>query len=175
LVERKGFHRVIEQLPGLLEQYPKLRYLIVGGGGPEGDWRSRLESQVRQLQLTSVVTFLGPLPPDELKGPLSASDVFVLATRNEGWANVFLEAMACGLPVVTTDVGGNQEVVCDSKLGMIVPFGDGYALSQALRSALSKPWDRLVIRQYAEANDWQTRVNRLYQLFALLTKRQQSF
>lgn len=175
LVERKGFHRVIEQLPGLLEQYPKLRYLIVGGGGPEGDWRSRLESQVRQLQLTSVVTFLGPLPPDELKGPLSASDVFVLATRNEGWANVFLEAMACGLPVVTTDVGGNQEVVCDSKLGMIVPFGDGYALSQALRSALSKPWDRLVIRQYAEANDWRTRVNRLYQLFALLTKKQQSF
>jgi teichuronic acid biosynthesis glycosyltransferase TuaC len=77
------------------------------------------------------VHFLGALPPDELKWPLSASDVFVLATRNEGWANVFLEAMACGLPVVTTDVGGNAEVVCRDELGSIVPFGDRVALQQA--------------------------------------------
>lgn len=165
LVERKGFHRVIDCLPGLLERHPGLRYLIVGGGGPEGDWRDRLEAQVRDLGLTSVVTFLGSLPPDELKRPLSAADVFVLATRNEGWANVFLEAMACGLPVVTTDVGGNREVVCAEHLGTVVPFGDGLALERALREALSRPWDRAAIRRHAEANDWEGRVDLLCEVF----------
>jgi glycosyltransferase involved in cell wall biosynthesis len=168
LVERKGFHRVLDCLPGLLGQYPGLRYLIVGGGGPEGDWRDRLEAQVRELGLTAVVAFLGPLPPDELKYPLSAADIFVLATRNEGWANVFLEAMACGLPVVTTDVGGNREVVCDPELGIIVPFGDGAALEQALRDALDKSWDRAAIRRHAEANDWEGRVDVLCELFQSL-------
>ncbi len=80
--------------------------------------------------------FLGALPPESLKWPLSAADVFVLSTRNEGWANVFLEAMACGLPVVTTDVGGNAEVVCRPELGAVVPFGDAAALQQALDEAL---------------------------------------
>ncbi|HRF43120.1 MAG TPA: glycosyltransferase [Candidatus Competibacteraceae bacterium] len=168
LVERKGFHRVIDCLPTLLKQHPGLRYLIVGGGGPEGDWRGRLEAQVQALGLTSMVTFLGPLPPDELKFPLSAADIFVLATSNEGWANVFLEAMACGLPVITTDVGGNREVVCDHGLGIIVPFGDGVALEQALLDALSRTWDRMAIRRHAEANDWEGRVGVLCELFRSL-------
>jgi glycosyltransferase involved in cell wall biosynthesis len=111
------------------------------------------------------VHFLGALPPDELKWPLSASDVFVLATRNEGWANVFLEAMACGLPVVTTDVGGNAEVVCRDELGTIVPFGDNAALQQALDDALNKAWDRSAILDYARANQWDKRVAQLLQAF----------
>lgn len=82
------------------------------------------------------------MPPDQLKIPLSAADLFVLATRNEGWANVFLEAMACGLPVVTTDVGGNAEVVCRSELGKLVPFNDQQALCQAIANALEVNWDR---------------------------------
>ncbi|MEW6589957.1 MAG: glycosyltransferase, partial [Pseudomonadota bacterium] len=88
LVERKGMHRVIEVLPALLRQHPDLHYLIVGSGGPEGDMRAELDAQVAQLGLADRVHFLGALPPDELKWPLSAADVFVLATRNEGWANV---------------------------------------------------------------------------------------
>jgi len=92
---------------------------------------------------------------------LSASDIFVLATRNEGWANVFLEAMACGLPVVTTDVGGNAEVVCREELGSIVPFGDAAALQQALSDALSKDWDRTAILDYARDNQWDRRVAQL--------------
>jgi glycosyltransferase involved in cell wall biosynthesis len=111
------------------------------------------------------VHFLGALPPDELKWPLSASDVFVLATRNEGWANVFLEAMACGLPVVTTDVGGNAEVVCGDALGTLVPFGDETALQQALDGALDKAWDRGAILDYARANQWDRRVAQLLQAF----------
>jgi len=165
LVERKGMHRVIDVLPALLEHHPNLHYLIVGGASPEGDNRAELTAQVARLGLAERVHFLGSLPADELKWPLSASDVFVLATRNEGWANVFLEAMACGLPVVSTDVGGNAEVVCRDELGTIVPFGDSAALQQALDAALDKDWDRAAILDYARDNQWDKRVAQLLRAF----------
>ena len=124
LVERKGFHRVIEILPTLIKHHSDILYLMVGGASVEGDWTERLKQQVEALDLSRHVRFLGPIPPVELKNILSAADLFVLPTSNEGWANVLLEAMACGLPIVTTDVGGNAEVVCRPELGTIVPFGD---------------------------------------------------
>ncbi|HKJ72022.1 MAG TPA: glycosyltransferase [Gammaproteobacteria bacterium] len=165
LVERKGFHRVIELLPALRRAHPGLRYLIVGGSGPEGDCGAELRARVRELGLEETVRFLGAYPPESLRLPLSAADVFVLATRNEGWANVFLEAMACGLPVVTTDVGGNREVVAGPELGEVVPFGDGAALAAALQRALGRPWDRAAIRAHAEANGWEGRVETLVAAF----------
>ena len=168
LVERKGMHRVIDCLPALMPRHPDLHYLIVGGASGEGDLRTELEAQVARLGLGGRVHFLGTLPPEALKWPLSASDVFVLATRNEGWANVFLEAMACGLPVVTTDVGGNAEVVCRDEIGSIVPFGDARALLQALDAALDKDWDRAAIIEYARANQWDKRVAQLLRAFDAL-------
>jgi glycosyltransferase involved in cell wall biosynthesis len=168
LVERKGYHRVIELLPALVRRDPRLLYLIVGGGGPEGDISARLRAQVDALGLAEHVRFLGPMPPERVKLPLSAADVFVLATSNEGWANVFLEAMACGLPVVTTDVGGNREVVSDDRFGTVVPFGDANALQAALEHALDHAWDRTAIVDHARANAWDTRVAVLCEEFRRL-------
>jgi glycosyltransferase involved in cell wall biosynthesis len=165
LVERKGFHRVIECLPQLRARFPRLRYLVVGGASPEGDWRAQLRRHVEELRLADCVTFLGALPPAELAVPLSAADVFVLATRNEGWANVFLEAMACGLPVVTTDVGGNAEVVSRADLGRIIAFDDHDALLAALEEALMRNWDREAILAHAHANTWDGRVATLVDEF----------
>ncbi|MEQ8264478.1 glycosyltransferase [Pseudohaliea sp.] len=165
LVARKGFHRVIEILPALRERWPELRYLVVGGPGPEGDMRDQLAQQVAALGLTDCVHFLGAIPPEELRVPLSASDLFVLATENEGWANVFLEAMACGLPVVTTRVGGNAEVVESEALGRLVPFGDGEALREAIEQLLQSPPDSSAIREYAVANAWSRRVDQLLSVY----------
>ena len=158
LVERKGFHRVIELLPQLRASHPNLRYLAVGGANAEGDWTDRLKRQVKDLGLDDIVSFPGPLPHDAVKQALSAADVFVLATRNEGWANVILEAMACGLPVIATDVGGNAEVISAPELGTIVPFGDSAALADALDDALAQTWDREGILAYAKANSWDRRI-----------------
>ncbi len=158
LVERKGFHRVIEVLPDLVKSNPELIYLIVGGASPEGNIRDQLERQVEHLGLEKNVRFLGAIPSKQLKIPLSAADVFVLATANEGWANVFLEALACGLPVVTTDVGGNREVICDDTLGTVIPFGDAEKLHQAIAAALVKDWNKEKIVQYASENAWDKRV-----------------
>lgn len=171
LVERKGFHRVIECLPELLKEFPNLLYLVVGGPSAEGDWSDRLRSQVAALGLQNHVRFLGVIPPDDLKWPLSAADLFVLSTRNEGWANVFLEAMACGLPVITTDVGGNREVIARDELGTIVPFDDGAALLAALKGALNKPWERHRIIAYAHENAWSNRVQVLTEQFRQLAPR----
>ena len=90
--------------------------------------------------------------------PLSASDCFVLASSYEGWANVLLEAMACGLPVIATDVGGNAQVVNSDELGRIVPLGNAKALESSLLLALKQPWDRGQIRAYAESNTWDRRI-----------------
>lgn len=159
LVERKGFHRVIACFPDLRQKFPNLYYLIVGGPSAEGDIGRQLKRQVLNLGLEEQVRFLGVLPPEQIKTPLSAANIFVLATSNEGWANVFLEAMACGLPVVTTKVGGNTEVVCQPELGVLVPFGNADALKNAIAIALEKKWDREAIQAYAQANTWDNRVN----------------
>jgi glycosyltransferase involved in cell wall biosynthesis len=165
LVDRKGFHRVIEVLPELVAKYPDLIYLIVGGASAEGNIQKQLEEQVSRLKLEKNVRFLGTYSSEKLKEPLSAADLFVLATANEGWANVFLEAMACGLPVITTDVGGNKEVVCDSNFGTITPFGNSESLLTALLNGLEKKWDSELIIQYAKENSWDTRVKILVDEF----------
>lgn len=166
LVERKGFHRVLEVMPGLLARHPKLVFLVVGGPSPEGDLSGLLRSLTQEKGLGERVRLLGALQPDALRTPLSAADVFVLATSYEGWANVFLEAMACGLPVVTTLVGGNAEVVCREDLGMLVPFGDPLALGDAIHGALTRRWDRDAIRRYASENTWDRRIDVLCETFA---------
>lgn len=172
LVERKGFHRVIECIPQLLAEDIDLHYLIVGGASPEGNMREALEQQVRELDLETRVHFLGPVKPDELTFPLSAADIFVLSTRNEGWANVILEAMACGLPVVATDVGGNREIIRSQDLGVIVPFGDHGALVDALARAIAKTWDRERIAGYARGNSWDLRIPVLVEMFQRLANRE---
>ena len=166
LTERKGFHRVIATLPELLAKFPDLHLVIAGGPSPEGDWEQKLKRQVVELGVEGAVHFLGPVAPAELRYVYSAGDVFVLATRMEGWANVFLEAMACGLPVVTTLVGGNAEVVSSPDFGILVPYGDGNALRDALATALSGDWDREAIIGYAKSNAWSTRIPILIEEFS---------
>ena len=169
LVDRKGYHRVIELLPALVNQYPDLIYLIVGGDSPEGNIRIKLEQQVKVLNLDKHVRFLGAYASDQLKIPLSAADLFVLATANEGWANVFLEAMACGLPVITTDVGGNKEVIVNSELGTVVAFGNPQDLLTAISNGLDKSWNNPLIIQFAQDNAWDHRVKILVDNFKRIT------
>ncbi len=158
LNERKGFHRVIEQLPALLQHTPNLHYLCVGGGGPDGNGQAWLEGLAQEQGVQDHVHFTGAVPPDRLRFYYSAADIFVLATRFEGWANVFLEAAACGLPTVTTRVGGNPEVIHSDWLGRLVELGDGDALRAAIEDALSTEWDHEAIQAYARDNRWEARI-----------------
>lgn len=169
LTERKGFHRVIEVLPELRARHGDVHFVVAGGASPEGNNRAELEAQIAALGLQDCVHLIGAVAPDELRYVYSAGDVFVLATRFEGWANVFLEASACGLPIVTTRVGGNAEVVSSEEVGLLVPYGDAAALRDALNAALSRDWDRGAILEHARRNAWQTRIPQLVETFRAIT------
>ncbi|MEA3642875.1 MAG: glycosyltransferase [Lamprobacter sp.] len=165
LIERKGFHHVIAILPELLQKHADLQLVIAGGATQEGNNETELRQQVKQLGLINRVHFLGQLPPEQLRFVYSAGDLFVLATRFEGWANVFLEASACGLPIVTTRVGGNAEVVGSDQIGLLVPYGDQAALRDAILEALRRDWNRQAILAHARANAWAVRIPELVTAF----------
>ena len=97
---------------------------------------------------------VGARPHDEIPLWMNASDVLCLPSLNEGLPNVALEAMACGLPVVASRVGGVPEVVRDGVNGFLVPPSDLRALADALRRALATKWDRDAIRASVSQFDW---------------------
>ncbi len=167
----KGFQRVIPLLVELRQEFPGLKYLVVGGPGQQADYLPALQRLAEDHGVADMVRFCGPQPPNELAWHYAAADVFVLATAYEGWANVLLEAMACGLPVVTTRVGGNPQVVASPDCGILVDYWDPKAFSRAIGEALRRPWDRAAIRTWAKANDWEARIDRLIHYLAGVAER----
>jgi glycosyltransferase involved in cell wall biosynthesis len=154
LIERKGHHRIIQALLDLGRQglYPEL--LIAGGPGREGLYEERIQKLVTTLGLQRQVRFLGKVEPSVMAELMSLSDVLCLASSREGWPNVVHEAMACGAPVVVTDVGGVAEMIPSEEYGYIVPVDAQEELVAALAKALRKPWRRDRITEWAQSRSW---------------------
>ena len=128
LDSRKGLPFLIRAVAEVRSDLPQAR-LLVGGEGQE---RPNLERQVRSLGLTDCVEFVGPVvEPTDFYRRL---DLFVLPSLDEAFGLVLLEAMAVGLPVVGTTVGGVPEIVEDGLQGLLVPPADTHALADAIRS-----------------------------------------
>jgi glycosyltransferase involved in cell wall biosynthesis len=100
------------------------------------------------------VRFLGEIAHDALTDAYRAADIFVLASSREGWANVLLEAMACGTPVVATNVNGTPEVITDPRLGLLMEERSAPALARAVRALRALAPDRQAVRTYAEQFSW---------------------
>lgn len=100
-----------------------VRFLIAG----DGPLRKELQSHAVRLGIRGKVEFTGAI--DDICRILGAMDVFVLTSSYEGLSNAIMEAMASGLPVVATDVGGNRELIVDGETGFLAPEGDGAALA----------------------------------------------
>ena len=146
LVERKGHHRVIEAMRLL----PDHDLLILGEGGE----RARLEALIARHGLGDRVRLLGSRPHAELAWFYSAADALVLASSREGWANVLLEAMACGTPVVASPIPGNPEVVQSAEAGVIAPENSPEGIAAGVRALFAAPPDRAATRAYAERFGW---------------------
>ncbi|MCC6227454.1 MAG: glycosyltransferase family 4 protein, partial [Microthrixaceae bacterium] len=129
----KGVDTVIAALGGLLEEAAPTARLVVVGDGPD---RPRLESLAATLP-AGAVRFTGELPRAEVGSWLKAADTLALCSGYEGLSHVLLEAMAAGLPVVASDVGGNRALVQHGVDGLLVPYGDVEATQQALASVLT--------------------------------------
>ena len=128
----KGHKELFEAMASLRERHP-VHALIVGGGRRMEEVRQSAES----LGLAGAVHFLGPRP--DVPDLLNAMDIFVLPSYSEGVSLALLEAMAAGLPVVATAVGGLPEVVTDGETGLLIPPRDAGALAGALARLLTDP------------------------------------
>jgi len=107
--------------------------LIIVGDGPE---RERLEAQTHDLNLDARVVFLGSKPFDEAMGILKASDIFINPSFNEGLPTSVLEAAACNISIVATNVGGTPEIVEHERSAILIPPNDTKAIQYALESVL---------------------------------------
>jgi glycosyltransferase involved in cell wall biosynthesis len=156
LVERKGFHHVVRALPRVRAEHPGARLVIVGAPGEEGDSTAALRTAIREAGVEDAVTLAGAVPNEELGPWYSAADVFCLASEKEGRANVLLEALASGTPVVATGVWGTPEVVSSDAVGYLVDATDPETLGAALAKALSAEWNRETIAAHARGFSWET-------------------
>jgi glycosyltransferase involved in cell wall biosynthesis len=124
------------------------RFLFLIAG--DGDLRAVLEARATELGLGSRVRFAGWR--GDLENVYGASDVFVLTSRNEGTPVALIEAMAAGVPSVSTDVGGVRDVVTGPQLGSLVPFGDAAALAEAVRELVESPDRKLAVGRAGRAS-----------------------
>lgn len=134
LVPWKGMLEVIEMMPEIIESLPNARLVIVGDG-PE---RQNLEKKIAELGLEAAVRLTGRLGQAELFDYVKAADVFVLNTAYEGLSHQILETMAIGTPVVTTEIGGNPEVIVHGRSGALLPVNDKAAFVEAIKGFLSE-------------------------------------
>jgi len=147
LIERKGHHLVIEALSKL----PGAELYLAGAGEEE----TRLRALAQELGVSRRVHFLGLLAQDRLRTLYSAVDCLVLASSREGWANVLLEAMACGTPVVATNVWGTPEVVAAPEAGVLIEERSAEAITRGIAQLRAAMPDRHATRAYAERFGWQ--------------------
>lgn len=157
LLEAKGHHWVIEAVAEL----PGTQLLIAG----DGEYEPVLRQRIAALGLNERVQLLGTLPQDRLKDYYGAADVLVLASRREGWANVLLEAMACGTPVLASAVGGSPEVVAAPAAGALLTDLSTEAVVIGARKLFAAPPDRAATRRYAEGFSWQATTDGQLALF----------
>lgn len=136
----KGFDLLLAAFARVRERRPQWQLILIG----DGPLRQALTQQVSELELTAAVHFVG-----RQKDPfryLRQADIFVLPSRWEGFGNVLVEAMACGLPVVSFDCpSGPKEIIAHERDGLLVPAGDVDELSNAIVRLIDDETDRLRI------------------------------
>ena len=138
--------------------------LLVGKGASE----SELKALAKELHIETQVCFIGSKIHDEIPLWLNACDVFCLPSYNEGFPAVIIEALACGMPVVSTEVGGIPEAIANESLGILVKPGNKDELALALTKALKKEWDYHAIAEYGKRFSWDTIAEEYIKLYKSL-------
>ncbi len=135
LVPWKGFRMLIKIMPQLTEVSQIFRLVIVGDG-PD---MANLKMMVKNMGFERKVFLVGRKSRDELALYMAAADVFVLDTGYEGFSHQILEAMAAGIPVITTAVGGKKEIIKQGENGFMVKYNDEFNLIEAIKSVWASP------------------------------------
>lgn len=130
----KGYDLVLKVLLEVRKAFPEVRY-ILGGNGPDS---ARLDSLIQKLGIQETVTLTGHIPEEELSAHYNLCDVFAMPSKGEGFGIVFLEALACGKPVIAGNKDGSVDALAGGELGVLVDPDDPQALTEALVAVLSE-------------------------------------
>jgi glycosyltransferase involved in cell wall biosynthesis len=160
---RKGLRELVEASAKLHTTRPKLQAYMVG----EGPDRPQIVDAIESAAATGYIHTLAPCPPDDVAVWMAAADLITLPSYMEGCPNVVLEALACGRPVVATQVGGIPEIMSDA-CGRLIPPRDPTALRDALEAVLSTQWDATSISAHW-SRSWSTVAQELLDIFASVT------
>ncbi len=131
----KGIDEIIDVLPSLTAEFPDLSYLVVG----DGDDRPRLQQRAVAAGVGDRVVFAGWIPDRQKVAHYRLADAFAMPGRGEGFGIVFLEAMACGIPVLASALDGSREAVLDGQLGLLADPRDAADLRAQLGALLRQP------------------------------------
>ena len=165
LIERKGNHIAIEALMAL----PTNVKLIIAGDGPD---RDALRRQTQALGVADRIQFAGVIEQTQLKWWYSAADALVLCSSREGWANVLLESMACGTPVIATKIWGTPEVVSTPNAGVLMTERTAKGLADAWNTLLAAYPCRQATRAHAETFSWDATTQGQLELFQSIKTQQ---
>jgi teichuronic acid biosynthesis glycosyltransferase TuaC len=165
LVGLKRHRLMVEAVVGL----PEVDLVIVG----EGPERAPIEALARERQVAERVRLLGRVPQERLPDIYGAADLLLLVSTSEGWPNVLLESMACGTPVVVSELDGIGDIVAAPEAGRILGETTPERLAVAVRNMLAAPPAREATRTYAERFDWQSTTEGQIALFHETCERRQ--
>ena len=158
----KGVDEVLAALPALAEAVPDVAYLVCGDGAD----RPRLEAKARDLGLDDRVVFAGYIDEAEKADHYRLADAFVMPGRGEGFGLVYLEALACGVPVLASSRDASREAVLDGELGVVVDPLDPASVEDGLRAVLARPGgvpdrlDHFSLGRFAER--WRAVLDRVF-------------
>jgi teichuronic acid biosynthesis glycosyltransferase TuaC len=165
---RKGLRELVEAAVSMHSQRPDLHVYLVG----EGPDRPDIESAIQANNASGYIHALPGCVFDDVAVWMAAADLVTLPSYMEGCPNVVLEALACGRPVVATNVGGIPEIMND-ECGRLVPARDSAALASALVSVLDTPWDAAAISAHW-SRSWNSVAAELLEVFELVVSNRQT-
>ncbi|MCB9798582.1 glycosyltransferase family 4 protein [Candidatus Nomurabacteria bacterium] len=164
----KGHKYLLEAWPLVLKEVPGARLVLVG----DGDERKNIEKQTRELSIQDSVKLLGNLPHDEVLREMSQSEVFVCPSLAEGLGIVFIEAQACGIPVIGTNVGGIPDIIEDNQTGYLIETKNPDQIAEKLIVLLK---DKELRKRFVESSqhtvkkfEWNTIIAKIDEIYTSL-------
>lgn len=167
LIPRKGFQFVVQALPKV-RQLAKVPFEIEVVG--TGAHREELDELAESLKVSDLIKYVGMVPYDSLEKSYQYADVFILTSLSEGMPSVILEAMGCGLPILASDVGGNNEIVHEGENGFLISENNVDKIAERIAELVNNKELRTQMgarsRQLALAYDWSTIMGRYNDLYS---------
>ncbi|HAI74488.1 MAG TPA: hypothetical protein DCS28_00420 [Candidatus Moranbacteria bacterium] len=170
VTDRKGLNYLIEAVAVLSEKYPQVYLKIMG----DGNAREKLEQFVKSLDLNERIEFIGRVPREKTLNFYQEASVFVLPSLNEGMSNAMLEALAVGLPIISTNTGGASELVSDGQNGFIIKFKDSQDIAEKIEKLILDEDLRkkmsVASRELAEKMSWKTVAEKYFEEYEKIAK-----